>query len=264
MKKTRAYVIGTNVSKSLSPLIFNYWFKKYKIDAEYHYKEIKETEFGVEINKVLNEDRLCGINVTIPFKEKIISHLDSTDKHSKLIGAVNCVTKKGSFFEGENTDWLGFKECIKHINNKKNAIVLGYGGSAKAIIYSLLLEGFTNTKVFNRSFEKIKNIKGATPHRLEELGDFFENGDLIINTIPINFINGLNNTDTTKLNKHHNNAYGFDLVYNYTTSFLDSFDNSKRIYGVEMLAHQAVPCFEKWFGVRPTVDPNLIEELKKT
>ena len=72
MTKKKAYVIGTNVDKSLSPLIFNHWFKKYKINASYEFKKIKEKNFNKEIKNILKEKNLCGLNVTIPFKEKIL------------------------------------------------------------------------------------------------------------------------------------------------------------------------------------------------
>ena len=70
MNTKKAYVIGTNVGESLSPLIFNHWFEKYNIDAKYGYKTIKEKNFSKEINNILKEKHLCGINVTTPFKEK--------------------------------------------------------------------------------------------------------------------------------------------------------------------------------------------------
>ena len=73
MKK--AYVIGKNASKSLSPTIFNYWFNKYNIKGEYGFKEINEIDFNNAIPTILKEKNLCGLNITIPFKEKIIEHL---------------------------------------------------------------------------------------------------------------------------------------------------------------------------------------------
>ena len=94
MKNNLAMVLGTNVSKSISPLIFNYWFLKYSIGGKYNQKEIKKSEFNKQIKKILKQKDICGLNITIPFKEEIISHLDSLDGHSKKIGAVNCVTIK--------------------------------------------------------------------------------------------------------------------------------------------------------------------------
>ena len=79
MSNKKAYVVGTNVEKSLSPLIFNYWFKKYKINASYDFKAIKEKDFNEEIKKVLKEKNLCGLNIPIPFKEKILKKMHKLD-----------------------------------------------------------------------------------------------------------------------------------------------------------------------------------------
>ena len=120
MTKKKAYVIGTNVNKSLSPLIFNYWFKKYKINASYEFKVIKEKNFNKEVKLLLKERGLCGLNVTIPFKEKILKKMDKIDGPSKKIKAVNCVTVKNNKLYGSNTDWLGFKEALLSEINKKH------------------------------------------------------------------------------------------------------------------------------------------------
>ena len=261
MKKKKAYVVGTNVSKSLSPLIFNYWFKKYKINGSYNYKEIKEKKFDLEIKKILQEEGVRGINVTIPFKEKIIKHLNQQNKHAKLIGAVNCVSIVKEKTKGTNTDWTGFKDCTKHIKKRNVAIVLGYGGSAKAVIYALKQMGFKKIRVFNRTFNKIKRLKNIKPHKLEEIPDYFYTADIIVNTIPKNFISKLLKAKQKPTNKTNKTGYGFDLVYNHPTLFLDSISKTKRIYGVEMLAHQAAPCFYKWFGKKPKVDKKLIKKL---
>ena len=97
MSNKKAYVIGTNVSTSLSPMIFKYWFEKHNILGEYEYIEIKENNFHKEIKKILKEDNLCGLNITIPFKERATKLLDKMDIHSRTIGAVNCITIKKSF-----------------------------------------------------------------------------------------------------------------------------------------------------------------------
>jgi shikimate dehydrogenase len=272
MSKKKAYVIGTNVSKSLSPMIFNYWFNKYHIKAEYRYKEIKEGSFDKEIKTILEEDGLCGLNITVPFKEKIIRHLDTLDKHSAQIGAVNCVSKIENTLKGANTDWSGFQESLNwtqehettKIEKKDTAIVIGYGGSAKAIIYSLSFMGFKTIRVFNRSFNKIKNLKNITPHKLEELKDYFGEADLIVNTVPINFEKELGPILPwyTGVDSLSATGHGFDVVYNYNTLFLSHISYPKRIYGIHMLIHQAVPCFHKWFGIRPEVDIPLVLLLR--
>jgi len=273
--KKKALVIGTGVSKSLSPIIFNYWFKKHNIVGEYGYKEIKEESFDTEIRLLLSEEELCGINITIPFKEKIISYLTKIDKHAAKIKAVNCITKTKKTTYGTNTDWVGFKESLLHFEMnlkttkiKNNvAIVLGYGGSAKAIIYSLAMRGFETVKVFNRTYEKIINIKQETkylmPHlntkiyplRLEELYKHTPTANLIINTIPKNI---LNNKGAKKKETIKKNTVGFDVVYQPRegTGFLNNFSSSNKIHGIKMLVYQAAPCFKDWFGVLPVADDN--------
>ena len=273
MSRKKAYVVGTNVSKSLSPTIFNYWFKKYNINAEYKYKEIKEENFNDEIKKLLEEDDLCGLNITIPFKEKIIRHLNVIEKHANLIGAVNCVSKGEKKLEGMNTDWIGFLESIKwqeehnlpKIIRKDTAIVIGYGGSAKAVIYSLSKMGFKKIRVFNRSYEKISKLTNIIPHKLRELERHFKEGDLIVNTIPINFHKELKLElpKKTVVDNVGATGHGLDAVYNYNTFFLDHIADAKRIYGHHMLIHQAIPCFYKWFGIRPEINTGLVALLEK-
>ena len=94
MKKI--FVIGDKASKSLSPIVFNHWFKKYKIKAKYGYKEIKKKDFNNKIKTTLKQKDIIGLNITIPFKKNLISLLDKSDKHVKNIGAVNCVTIKNN------------------------------------------------------------------------------------------------------------------------------------------------------------------------
>ena len=155
MKKL--YVVGNKVSKSLSPTIFNYWFKKYNIKATYGYLELTEKNFHKKIKEVLEKKDTLGLNVTIPFKNKIIKHLGKIDSHAKKIGAVNCVTNKKTI-KGTNTDWTGYYKTLPNIKQTKNkkVIILGYGGASHAIHYVLKKRGFKNILIFNRSKKKIK------------------------------------------------------------------------------------------------------------
>ena len=162
MKKL--YVVGDRASKSLSPIIFNYWFKKYNIKASYGYLELTEKNFHKKIKGVLENKDTLGLNVTIPFKNKIIRHLDKIDTHAKKIGAVNCVTV-GKKVKGINTDWIGYLGSIKEqkIDKNKNILILGFGGASQAIYYGLILNGYKSVIVFNRSKKKIK-ISGVNKY----------------------------------------------------------------------------------------------------
>ena len=265
MSTKKAYVIGTHVRKSLSPLIFNYWFHKYGLDAKYTYKEITEKNLNREVGEIFKEKNLCGINVTIPFKEKIIKKLHRIDKSSKLIGAVNCVTIKNQQLLGFNTDWIGYKNAylIKNKNTKTNkpAIIIGFGGAAKAILYSLKNLGYQKVYIFNRTLNDVpKKYKSAAKILpLTDLEKHLEEASHIVNTIPKNILYDLG---IKKITKKTSVA---DIVYTpMETKFLKSFVNSPhKVYGISMLIYQAVPCFEKWFGFKPVVDKKLLSITNK-
>ena len=268
MKK--AYVIGTNVRKSLSPLIFNHWFKKYKICAVYEYKTIKKENFHKEIKKLLKEKNLCGINITIPFKEKITKTTHKLDKHSKKIGAANCVTVKNNRYIGSNTDWIGFNNALlnKCKNKKKissgKTIVIGYGGAAKAVLYGLgkISNNFKkNTFVFNRSTKKINQqlVNQKKTISLKKITKHLDDASLIINTIPKNILKEL------KLKKIEKKTIVCDIVYKpKETGFIKHFKKTNtKIYGINMLINQAKPCFFEWFGIMPKEDRALSEKILK-
>ena len=272
MNTKKAYVVGTHVMKSLSPVIFQHWFDKYNIDGKYTYKQIDEASFDKDIKSILCEESLCGLNVTTPYKEKILSYLTNIDTHSSKIGAVNCVSKIGGKLEGTNTDWIGFKETIKwheshghpKIKKKDVAIVVGFGGSAKAVIYSLSKMGFKKIRVFNRNFQKISKLTNIKPHKLEDLEHYFNDADLIVNTIPVNYLEEfkLNLPRYSDVDSFGATGHGFDVVYTPDTAFLGHIAYTKRIYGHHMLVHQAAPCFYKWFGIKPEVDMSLVRLLE--
>ena len=274
MNKKKFYVIGNKASKSLSPLIFNYWFEKNNIKAEYIFKEIEPKSFDQEINLILKEKNVCGFNVTIPYKELIIKKLDSTDEHSKKIGAVNYVIKKNNLWFGKNTDWVGFTRSLPKVKRTKvvesyiiqKPIVIGYGGAAKAVIYALQNQNAPEIKVFNRTYERVKNLNGVSQiksFRLSEIKDHLKNCTLVINSTPINVFDNLGD-----FYKNHlvfgEEVMGCDIVYKPKESkFLSYFKENKRMYGINMLSYQAAPCFEGWFGEKPVIDAGLDYLLEK-
>ena len=317
MNKKKAYVIGTNVSTSLSPAIFEYWFKKYDVDAEYGFIEIKEENFDGEIKSILAKEDLVGLNVTMPFKERITAYLTSKNSggaeefcdssldpyyegdekerperlkqlNREIKLPINCVTINENKIVGTNTDRTGFERAyLQHYTTTIGefaggttdvALVIGYGGAAKGIVYSLVNMGFEKVIIFNRTFDKIKNINTAFEGtenvqecrvRAEKIENLIKYTDyenfresqpkLIVNTTPINPLNNHTNWNIDEA------AVGFDVVYRPRkgTGFLEQFDPRCRIEGIQMLVYQAVPCFKLWFGIEPEVDEGLFNVLYK-
>ncbi|MDA9620714.1 shikimate dehydrogenase [Pelagibacteraceae bacterium] len=254
------FVIGDQASRSLSPLIFNHWFKKYNIQAKYSFLEVTKKNFDSEIIKKLSNKKTQGLNITIPFKKDIIKYLDNKNIHAQKIGAVNCVTV-GNKIKGINTDWIGYLNSIKQekINKNKNILILGFGGASQAIYYGFFFKGYKNVSVFNRS-KKAINISGTNKYTKDYslINPYLIKSDLIINTTPIN---PLNKKQTNLIKK---TTIISDIVYKpKETLFLKEFKFNKKIYGITMLVEQALPCFKQWFGFVPAVDEFLIKKIYK-
>ncbi len=254
------YVVGNKTSNSLSPTIFNYWFKKYKIKAKYGYLEIDSKDFDKKIKDILEDKDVYGLNITIPFKQKIIRHLGYLDKHAKTINAVNCVSTKLKI-KGKNTDWSGYYKTLPKLKNirNKNIILIGYGGAALAIHYVLLTKGFKKIYIFNRTKKTLRfGKKKKYTLSMKNLKNYLFNSDIIINTTPINPIK------SKQLRLVNKETILSDIVYKpKNTSFLKAFPDNKKIYGISMLLEQAIPCFRTWFGFSPPIDSNLIKILEK-
>ena len=254
------FVIGDKASNSLSPLIFNHWFKKYNIRAKYYFLEVSKKNFDTEIVKKIRDKKIQGFNVTIPFKKDIIKYLDNKNIHAQNIGAVNCVTI-GNKIKGINTDWVGYLNSIKQekINKNKNILILGFGGASQAIYYGFLFKGYKNVSIFNRS-KKTININRSNKYTKDYslINSYLVKSDLIINTTPTN---PLTKKQISLIKK---TTIISDIVYQpKETPFLKKFKLNKKIYGISMLIEQALPCFKQWFGFVPIVDEVLIKKLNK-
>ena len=135
-------IIGNPINHSLSPVLHNYWFKKYNIGAEYSIINIKESELA-DVVKKIKEKKLDGINITLPFKQKIVPHLDQLINDAEITSSVNTIflDDKGAVI-GENTDVFGLQAAylkeLSAITNKK-ALVIGAGGVSPSVILLSLI-----------------------------------------------------------------------------------------------------------------------------
>ena len=133
-------IIGKPVSHSLSPILHNYWFKKYNIDSEYSLIDIEETDLKRIAEEIRNK-KLSGVNVTLPYKQKIIPLLDRLINDAKSTHSVNTVfLDETNTLVGDNTDVYGLQAgYLKGLVNaeKKNVLIIGAGGVAPSVIFSL-------------------------------------------------------------------------------------------------------------------------------
>jgi shikimate dehydrogenase len=241
-------LIGFPLGHSFSKLYFEKKFESESIpDCSYENYEIKN--LSLLNNKVFNDTELCGLNVTIPFKSEIFKYLDHADNEAVAIGAVNVLKisyKDGRrFVKGFNTDVFGFRESLKpHLHNRKirKAIILGTGGSSKAVAFVL--------KKLDIKILTVSRRPGENLITYDELNDdLLRENKLIINTTPLGMfplVEGLPDLNYDCLSPEH---ILFDLVYNPAiTAFLEKGKEQgcEIIGGLNMLHLQAARAWEIW------------------
>ena len=149
-------IIGNPIKHSLSPVLHNYWFEKYKIDAEYSIIETEDKDLPDVVKKIKNKD-LRGINITLPFKQKIVPFLDILINDAELTSSVNTLyLDNKERIIGENTDVFGLQAAyLKEVDgaSKKRALVIGAGGVSPSVILSLQKSGVKEISIINRTIE---------------------------------------------------------------------------------------------------------------
>ena len=156
--KKKFGIIGNPIKHSLSPTLHNYWFKKYEIDADYSIIDVEENGLPGVIDMIRNKD-LFGINITLPFKQKIVPYLDILVNDAQITSSVNTVyLNDKDLLVGENSDVFGLQAAyLKEVDNisKKKALVMGAGGVSPSVILSLQKSGVKEISIIKRTFEKV-------------------------------------------------------------------------------------------------------------
>jgi len=274
INKLKAFVIGSPINHSLSPILHKYWLNHYNIAGSYKAIEIKPVNLPVFFKK-LQQGEYRGGNITIPHKTEALKYCDFVSKEAKTIGAVNTLIIRDNKIYGSNTDLIGFcknldQQAPNWDKNKGAAIVLGAGGAARAILVALTKRGFSPIHILNRSKEnaiKLANeLKGEyLAHSLNEFENLAANAAIVINTSSIGM--GGTRFDSIDLKKLPKTAIVCDIVYTplITPLLQDAKDLGLiAVDGLGMLLHQAAPGFEAWFAVKPEVTSKLRSFILKT
>jgi shikimate dehydrogenase len=262
-------IIGKPLSHSLSPLLHNFWFKKYNIKASYHLLEIEINQIEETINEIRNK-KLDGINVTIPYKQAVIPFLDLVINDGKKTSSVNTIyLNNENRIVGENTDVYGFHcSFIKKLKSQhlleKNILILGAGGVTPSIVYALIKKNVKKIFIANRTIIKAKNIEKMFPQietiLWENINNKSKDMDVIINATSLGMKNG--NDFNQLIKKFKPEALYYDVIYNpLETTMLKNFKEKKikTFNGLEMFLYQGQKSFYLWNNINPEVD----EELKK-
>jgi len=257
-------VIGNPIKHSLSPKLHNHWIKEHKINAIYEKKLLKKDDLK-NIIKEVKEEKIQGINVTVPFKKVVIPFLDQLSDTAKETQSVNTIFKKQNKLVGDNTDVHGFSEAIKLTNfnlTNKKALILGAGGVVPSIILALKNMGTSEITLSNRTKKKADDLKKNFSFlKVINWGESIKS-DLIINATSI----GIKQKDEIKLNYSKLDGHLFyDVIYNPPkTKFLE---NAKKIgkkieNGKNMFIYQAMKAFQTWHGIKPEINEEVRDLIK--
>ena len=258
------FVIGNPIDHSLSPKLHNHWFKENKIDAIYDKKKIKENDLK-NVFSEFKENKINGINVTVPFKKTVIPYLDQLSPEADQTQSVNTIILSNNNLIGHNTDIDGFTQAIKNLNfdiKGKKIFILGAGGVVPSIIFALNKMNVSKIIISNRTKEKAEDLKSQF-HNLEVLdwGDI-NDFDVIINATSL----GLNKeTINLDFSKFANNKLFYDVIYNpEETNFLKEGKKlgNRTENGKLMFIYQALEAFKLWHGIEPVVNFETLKLLK--
>ena len=244
LEKQNYGLIGKNINYSFSKEYFKQKFIDLNLKKSHRYENLDLEELK-GFQKLINQNNIKGLNVTIPYKEEVMDFLDEIDENAKKIGAVNTIKVDSNFkLKGYNTDYIGFINSIpkKLLKNIQTGIVLGSGGASKAIIFALNKMGIESIVV---SRTKKKNFISY-----EELDrNMLLKSQLVINCTPLGTYPNINespNIPYKYLNKSH---LCYDLIYNPEESqFIkkSKTNNAKTINGLKMLKIQADESWKIW------------------
>ena len=273
-------VIGNPIAHSLSPLLHNYWFKKYRfLDSIYEKKKVEKKDLKKIVEQIKN-DEVKGVNVTVPFKREIFNFIDTAPDEVQFTKSVNTLVKENDKVVGYNTDQQGFEISLEENDwdcKDKKILIIGAGGVTPSILSTFIkVDGAEKIYLSNRTRSKAEELKKFWDKALGiyqmkkdtiEVIDWEKKSelcDLIINTTSV----GL--TKDEKLNfdfSDYNNKKDvlfYDLIYNpKETNFLKDarIRGNRTMNGKMMFLWQAHLAFKMWTGVSPTIDEEVIKLL---
>ena len=264
-KPRLACLIGWPAAHSRSPLIHHYWLRTLGIPGGYVIEAVPPDELQDFVFR-LTLRGFVGANVTIPHKERVLA-LSAPDARARAVGAANTLWFEDGELRSTNTDVEGF------INNldasapgwetSAEALVLGAGGGARAVVFGLLERGIAQVHVVNRTRERAQALASqfgdkVRPAGWEAITDLMPRAGLLVNTTSLGMRGeGALDLDLSGL---PNEAVVADLVYVPLTTPLLAAAKARGLKtadGLGMLLHQAVRGFELWFGRRPQVTSEL-------
>lgn len=268
-------LIGYPLKHSLSALMHNAALRALKINAEYRLFEVRPEDFNSFLSAI-NKKNILGLNVTVPYKEKILEfiRLGSNSFYLRQIKAANTIVKKNNVWLGYNTDIPGFSKHLKENFNPrgKRAAILGAGGAARAVAYVLAKSNAGEIAIFDIDSSKSKSVSAMIrkifpDFAITSIGSIEEldirNKDLLVNATPV----GLRGSDPCLIQEAllHKNLFVYDLIYNPSETKLLALarkTGARASNGLGMLLYQGALAFRHFTGKAAPIEI-MRKELKK-
>jgi shikimate dehydrogenase len=264
-KSRAACLIGWPAAHSRSPLIHHHWLRSLGIEGGYTIEAIPPEGFA-EFVLHLSNHGFVGANVTLPHKERALA-LTVPDARAKAVGAANTLWYEGGELRSTNTDIEGFVDNLdasaKGWDATDDALVLGAGGSSRAVVFGLIERGIKRVHLANRTMERARALADQFGNSVQAIAwdainEVLPRAGLLVNTTSL----GMHGQPPLELDVGllPSSAIVADLVYvPLETALLKAARERglKTADGLGMLLHQAVRGFELWFGQRPQVTPEL-------
>ncbi|MFW9945716.1 MAG: shikimate dehydrogenase [Candidatus Odinarchaeota archaeon] len=261
-------VIGHPIEHSMSPIMHNAAIQDLGLDYLYIAFDIPPNKLKEAI-KGLKTLNIRGINVTLPYKEKVMKFIDKVDQTAQKIGAINTIKNEDGLLIGRNTDAEGANKALFDAGCEitgKNVVLIGAGGAAKAILYSLA-SNTNKITIINRSEDRAKKLVNELKNKMDInieskkydeiiLKEEISNADILINATPIGMFPMI---DITPVSKKiiHKDLFVFDLIYNplETKLIKDSKEiGCQTLSGLDMLVNQGALAFEWWTNKKPNLE----------
>ena len=262
----KAAVIGHPIAHSLSPTLFAAFGRATGLELDYRAVDVTPEALGSTLGQWRDDQSFVGCNVTMPHKRAIVAHLDETSTSAQACDAVNVVRRDGATLVGDNTDVIGIAATLELLEldpARKRAVIFGAGGGAQAVATVLAERGAAEIWIVARTLERAQALAaragGLYPATLIAAlrmnGEEPPPADLYVNATPT----GMAGHPARALLPSNvpRGAAAFDLVYRPAdTPFVRDARSrgANAIGGFPMLLEQALATYERWFGIRPTLD----------
>jgi shikimate dehydrogenase len=270
-----AGVMGMPVFQSRSPILHNYWIRKYGLRGAYGHFPVQVENIEAAI-RGLSALGIAGCNITQPHKLMAMKLMDKLTPMAQRIGAINCiVVQPDGALHGFNNDGYGYIQSLKDKQPTWRAdtgpiTVLGCGGGARAVVISLLDEGAQEIRLINRTRAKAEELSAANPAVVKvfdwsERHAALEGAAMLVNTTNQGMY-GQPALDI-QLDALPKSALVSDLIYIPLETPLLAAARARgnvTTNGLGMLLNQAIPAFEAWFGVKPEITEELRQAVLAT